>query len=338
MRRIATALAAACFGLAAQVGALHAQETPRYNLPIDCTPGETCWVVNYVDEDAGPGARDYTCGPQTYDGHTGTDIAIGNLRAMQRGVAVLASAPGVVRATRDGVADRVLAGGEPEPAAVAGRECGNGVLIDHGAGWQTQYCHLRRGSVAVRKGDRVERGAPLGLVGLSGRTEFAHVHLTLRHRGTNVDPFTGRAAGSGCAPGGSPLWTKEAAAALAYRFASIYDGGLAGAPPGLAQVLAGEGIAPARREAPALVAWTAVFGLRAGDELALSLADPAGRVLIERRQRVERTQARRVELAGLRRAAAPWPAGRYRLEVRVLRPQSGGAPLAVQRTFDAEIE
>lgn len=326
--------AACCVGLG-----LHAEELPRYSLPIDCVPGESCWVVNYVDQDPGAGASDYTCGPQTYDGHTGTDIAVRNLREMRRGVPVLASAPGVVRAVRDGVADGQYKRGEPPDASeVSGRECGNGVVLDHAGGWQTQYCHLRQGSVAVRKGERVGRGAQLGLVGLSGRTEFPHVHLTVRHRGTSVDPFTGQAANAGCALRGGALWTAEAAAALQYRAVSIYEAGIAGSAPSVAQVHEGEGIAPAQRASPALVAWTALYGLRAGDEILLSLADPAGRVLLERRRRVERTQARRVELAGLRRTAESWPAGHYRLTVRVERPQAQGAPLAELRVFALEIE
>jgi D-3-phosphoglycerate dehydrogenase len=48
---------------------------------------------------------------------------------------------------------------------IAGRECGNGVVIAHEDGWETQYCHMRRGSVAVQPGERVARGQTLGLVG-----------------------------------------------------------------------------------------------------------------------------------------------------------------------------
>ena len=41
---------------------------------------------------------------------------------------------------------------------------GNGVVIDHGGGWISQYSHLRSGSVRVHPGDRVSAGQPLGLV------------------------------------------------------------------------------------------------------------------------------------------------------------------------------
>ncbi len=81
----------------------------EFALPIDCTVGETCAVQHYVDRDPGGDRRDYMCGHQTYDGHDGIDIRIPDLRAMATGVDVLAAADGVVKATRDGMADRNVA-------------------------------------------------------------------------------------------------------------------------------------------------------------------------------------------------------------------------------------
>ncbi|WP_247877773.1 M23 family metallopeptidase [Azospirillum thiophilum] len=70
---------------------------------------------------------------------------------------------------RDGMEDVSIrqSGGAP-----AGYDAGNAVVVDHGNGWETQYSHLKRGSVAVRPGVRVEAGTVLGQIGLSGRTEF----------------------------------------------------------------------------------------------------------------------------------------------------------------------
>ena len=79
-------------------------------LPVDCVAGETCWIVNYVDHDPTKGLKDYACGKATYnaqptDQHKGTDIAIRDLAVMRRGVAVLATAPGVVAGARDSLDD-----------------------------------------------------------------------------------------------------------------------------------------------------------------------------------------------------------------------------------------
>ncbi|WP_374448607.1 M23 family metallopeptidase, partial [Stella sp.] len=155
------ALGLALLALVAWDGAA-AAEGIRLGLPIDCRPGVDCWVVNYVDRDPGPGRKDYRCGAMSYDGHNGTDIAIRDLKAMRDGVPVLAAADGVVRAVRDEMADVNFRDAGPE--AIAKRECGNGVVVDHPGGWQTQYCHLRKGSVRVKPRDRVTAGQPVGLV------------------------------------------------------------------------------------------------------------------------------------------------------------------------------
>lgn len=270
-------------------GALHA-------LPLACEPGKDCWVVNHVDMAAGPEARDYACGAQTYDGHDGTDIAVSGA-AMRAGVPVLASASGTVRNTRDG---------EPDGGPVAdGRDCGNGVLIDHGEGWQTQYCHLRRGSVRVRRGERVERGTPLGLAGQSGRAEFPHLHWTIRRGGKALDPFTGRAAGAGCGAGGVPLWD-----APKYLPAAIFAAGLTGERPRPQAAYDNDVKAP-YATSPALLIWAAFYGVRAGDTIELTVRAPDGSELIRNRRVAERTQARAFLFSGRKRSAEQWPGGVY---------------------------
>ena len=129
-----------------------AGETLRLGLPLACTPGTDCWVVNYVDDDPGPGASDFSCGPRSYDGHKGTDFGLLDLRTMAEGVAVLAASDGTVKALRDGMPDT----GTDTPAEIlAGQDCGNGLIVEHAGGWSTQYCHMRMGSVAVAKGQAV---------------------------------------------------------------------------------------------------------------------------------------------------------------------------------------
>src|SRR5262245_17608090 len=171
-----------CFLLLAPIA--HAIELGR---PIDCEIGRTCFIQNYVDHDASPDVRDYRCGTLTYNGHNGTDFRLPTVAAQRSGVNVLAAADGQVLRTRDGMADiSISAAGAP---SVADRECGNGVVISHAEDWETQYCHLAQGSLRVKAGDRVVAGQPIGHVGLSGKTEFPHLHLTVRRGGKVVDPF-----------------------------------------------------------------------------------------------------------------------------------------------------
>ncbi len=140
-------LAAILAGLLVAVAA-RAEMPTDLALPIDCKPGEDCWIVRYVDHDLGPGVLDYACGALTGDGHNGTDFAIRDLAAMAAGVEVRAAAAGVVDALRDGVPDVSVEEGGRE--AIAGKECGNGIRIAHGDGWTTWYWPLRRGCILVQ--------------------------------------------------------------------------------------------------------------------------------------------------------------------------------------------
>lgn len=60
------------------------------------------------------------------------------------------------------------------------------VIVDHGGGVQTRYAHLQR--FKVRKGEIVEAGKVLGLVGSSGRVTGPHLHFEVRKDGVAVPP------------------------------------------------------------------------------------------------------------------------------------------------------
>src|SRR6185436_14989766 len=122
-------------------------EPLRLVLPVDCELGRTCFVQNYVDHDATSGARDYQCGTLTYDTHNGTDIRLPDSSALQAGVNVLAAAIGQVAGVRNDMDDRMVPMGRSFTDMA--RACGNGVVVEHRDGWQTQYCHMAKGSVRV---------------------------------------------------------------------------------------------------------------------------------------------------------------------------------------------
>ena len=307
------------------------------SLPVACTIGSDCIVQHYFDRDPGDAGVDYMCGHQTYDGHDGVDIRVPDLRAMAAGVAVVAAAPGTVRATRDGMADVSVA--DTGVDAVANVECGNGVMIDHDGGWATQYCHLKQGSIAVRRGERVGTGAVLGEIGLSGMTEFPHVHFSVYRDGAEVDPFALAPDGSAAACGvagdaATGIWSPEAETALAYRPAFVLNAGFTGAPPEMEDIetgaVADRALAP---DSPALVFYGRAIGIEAGDVQHIVVTAPDGSVFVENEvEPMDRPKAQYFAFTGRRLRTDSWPPGPWTGRYAVIR--DGREVAAREVTFD----
>lgn len=312
-------------GLAMHTAAAAAQDAPRLSLPIDCQPGVTCFIQSHVDAVEGPQSGDFRCGSATYDGHKGVDFRVLSVAAARQGVAVLASADGVVKGGRDGMADEIASAATR--SGIGGRECGNGVVVDHGGGWETQYCHMRRGSVTAKPGDKITRGQKLGLVGYSGLAEFAHVHISVRHEGKPIDPFTGKASTEACvrpasgetAAGPVGLWDEKAGAAFPYRNGELIGAGFADAPLTTLQLETDHAVQPPTAASPALLLYARVMNMRGGDVVRFVLRGPAGFALEQASAPVERNKATYVGFAGKKLTRERWPVGRYEGRVELVR-------------------
>jgi hypothetical protein len=99
--------------------------------------------------------------------HAGVDLGAAP------GSAVHATAAGIVRrASSDGVNGRI-------------------VILDHGRGVTTMYCH--NDALLVHDSDRVERGQIIARSGNTGRTTGPHLHYQLDLAGQPADPLLYRA-------------------------------------------------------------------------------------------------------------------------------------------------
>lgn len=77
--------------------------------------------------------------------------------------------------------------------------CGIAVMLDHGGGLSTRYCHMSR--MAVAPGMNVRRGQVIGYVGSTGLSTGSHLHYEMYRGGRVINPasvqFVSRALLSG---------------------------------------------------------------------------------------------------------------------------------------------
>jgi len=259
------------------------------------------------------------CGSRTYDGHEGTDFRLLSKSHMHAGIPILAAADGVVLRIRDGINDTSL---PLDKSTVVGKECGNGLLINHTDGWQTQYCHLRKNSINVKVGETVKAGQSIALLGMSGLTEFPHLHLTLRHNGKVVDPFDpDHDSQAGTCKSGRSLWDNSVSYPNDYQeriFLGFQISDHALSAQDIDKGIQSEFVFDEKKEA--LVVHFRMIGLLKGDQPQLILLDPKGSVITQhRQQKLANSQAQTLIYSGFKRPQGGWINGNYTIKLFIMK-------------------
>jgi len=276
-------------------------------LPIDCKLGKDCFVQNYVDMDPSEDAKDFTCGPLAYNNHQGTDFRLLNRAALKKPYSALATAPGKVVQVINNRPDHHF-----EEGAYTALDCGNAVMIDHGGGWASQYCHLAEGSVRVRNGDIVQAGQPIGYIGSSGGTSFPHLHYAIRARHATVDPFIG-VSPTGCdAIEAGTLWDESVD--IFYAESAILGFGATRNFPNLEAMENGNLTAKPNEPYAPFYIWAHLMGVKEGDTLRFLAFGPGEKILAS--ERFEITETKTIFSANIGVGPSDggfekWPAGTY---------------------------
>jgi hypothetical protein len=288
-----------------------------FDPPLNCLANNECFIQKYFDHDSGPGFQDFQCGPLSGDGHKGTDFRLARFELMGKGAPVIASADGIVAATRNDMPDvHVALVGKN---TVLDRGLGNTVIIKHKNGWRSTYGHLKQGSVSVAKGDLVKRGDTLGLVGLSGLTDFPHVHFQVNFKGAPVDPFTGttagqRLTGKTCDRAiARSLWRHDALDLLTYKPSFLMNAGFSDKPmnrPALAFGLYERSHLP--KTAKNLFFGVYFAGAIKTNTFRIRLYEPSGAKLYDKSQTIKKEANVRFLYGGKSKRTLPWRQGRYR--------------------------
>ena len=186
----------------------------------------------------------------------------------------------------------------------------------------------------VRNGEIVRAGQVIGLVGMSGKTEFPHVHFMVVKGRMIVDPFRGVGGHPKCGLGAAPLWSAKVLEKFAYEPAALYNAGFYGGLIGPKAVRIGlKSPNEISRYVPTLSLWVDMMGARAGDALNFKIRSPGGKTILDHTVDLEKTQARIFRRITLTNKKTAWPDGVYLGVIELTRKGPGNpVSLKVERT------
>lgn len=128
-----------------------------------------------IDRIINESSKRITCGYQGYSGHNGIDLGWRRDETQNK---VYVNSKGIVIDLRDGLGTLPL----------SARSYGNYVLVEHSNGMRSRYAHLRKGTINVIVGQKVDENTTIGIIGESGSALGRHLHFEVYKDGTRIDP------------------------------------------------------------------------------------------------------------------------------------------------------
>lgn len=318
------------------LGFAPAGQAEPMSFPLGCIAGENCWIIDYPDlNDQAGVAQDYMCGGSAQDGDVFLRIALPDASSIPVGVPVLAAADGKIADIADGVPDRIIA--DRTQLQTGTSNCGNGVVIDHGGGMQTAYCHMREKSVRVVRGQSVRKGDILGFAGQSGLALWPQLGFSIHSGGYFVDPISGASTAEGCGLKPRPLIALQDEF-MKYQPAAIVSLGFSTTPVSDIDLATGRAprFAAIDKSEPAITLWGMVLGVHKGDQVEVRLRDPRGRSFYYTKDVANADSARMPINVTRRRGYTNWRTGLYTGDIIVTR-EVLNKPISVTRMVQVEV-
>ncbi len=319
VKRLVKIFSAILLVLVVSAAGARAADGPPFSFPLDCDIDKGCWFLNYPDTDRRIGvAKDFACGDLAYDNDFSVRIALGSVASLRNPPAVAAAAGGKVKQVLDGIEDLVIT--SRAQLAKGTPECGNAVIIDHENGWETAYCHLRKGSITVKKGERVERSQIIGAAGSSGFATWPQLgFITVKH-GLPFDPVSGLTTYEKCGVKRTPLLDLGRQFFI-YRPAAITGIGFTDTSQTIANILRGDALSYAslRANTKFLVLWMRILNIRKDDRIEVTMTNPSGNVISRKTVIAKKDEASFALNTAKGKGFFNWPAGVYTGTVTVTR-------------------
>jgi murein DD-endopeptidase MepM/ murein hydrolase activator NlpD len=289
-------------------------------VPVLCEINKNCEIVNYPDTDSSDKISDYKGGKVSLNQQNTVDIAVNSIKQVESGIPVLAAQDGTVIYSSDGFQDNFNLDMKTDPTSAP---CGNALILEHSYGWKTLYCHLKKGSIALKPGNSVLRGSKIAELGMSGISEFPHLSFAVVKDEIYYDPFTGKPINNQKAMQYLPFWRASVLNLMTYKPFQIMNSGITLEEPNLKKAKSGEAnFSEFLSDASSINPWVWGFHLKKGDFIKIKFKDPYGAIVFSDSKKISENKPENFLYWKASRPSEKWKPGTYQIFMEFIRPEN----------------